>query len=479
MAGRSAIGLDIGTSGVRAAELSFGKGQVTLEKFGQVALPEGAVRDGEVVDPDAVAAAIKQLWAHTKFSSKKVVIGVANQKVIVRQVDLPWMPADELKKSLAFQVQDFVPDAGRAGRARLPPARGARPARAAAASCAACSSPPRATWCNASLEAVQKAGLSPVMVDLTSFAVIRSLADADHLGMGAQVEALVDVGARVTNIVVHQGGVPRFVRILLMGGQDVTDAVAERMGVPQEQAEAHEAAARPRRRRRGHGRPGSRPASSRPSAPRSSTRSAARSTTTSPPAARPRSRGSSSPAAVPASAASPSGCRSPPGSRSRSAPRCTACRSAAPACRPSRSRSSSRWPPCRSAWPWELRHEHADRARDHHPARHPAAGQPAAAGDRARRGASAAAGRPRCRRRRRASASSARSRARRQRAGRATRRTSSTPPRRSSTRAAGRGRASTPRCPLVYAAGRRGRGAARRRPWARRSAGRTSSTTSA
>ena len=52
---------------------------------------------------------VKQLWAHTKFSSKKVIIGVANQKVIVRQVDLPWMPVDELKKSLAFQVQDFVP----------------------------------------------------------------------------------------------------------------------------------------------------------------------------------------------------------------------------------------------------------------------------------------------------------------------------------------------------------------------------------
>ena len=49
--------------------------------------------------------------------------------------------------------------------------------------------------------------------------------------MGAEVEALVDVGARVTNIVVHQGGAPRFIRILLMGGQDLTDAVAERMGV--------------------------------------------------------------------------------------------------------------------------------------------------------------------------------------------------------------------------------------------------------
>jgi type IV pilus assembly protein PilM len=237
VAGRSAIGLDIGTSGVRAAELSFGKGQVTLERFGQVALPEGAVRDGEVVDPDTVAGAIKQLWAHTKFSSKKVVIGVANQKVIVRQVDLPWMPVDDLKKSLAFQVQDFVPMPVDQAVLDFHPLEeltadgGQHILRGLLVAASR-------EMVNASLEAVQKAGLSPVMVDLTSFAVIRSLADADHLGMGAPVEALVDVGARVTNIVVHQGGVPRFVRILLMGGQDVTDAVAERMGVPQEQAEA-------------------------------------------------------------------------------------------------------------------------------------------------------------------------------------------------------------------------------------------------
>jgi type IV pilus assembly protein PilM len=237
VAGRSAIGLDIGTSGVRAAELSFGKGQITLEKFGQVALPEGAVRDGEVVDPDAVAAAIKQLWAHTKFSSKKVVLGVANQKVIVRQVDLPWMPVDELKKSLAFQVQDFVPMPVEQAVLDFHPLEevtgdnGSQMLRGLLVAASR-------EMVLASIEAVQKAGLTATMVDLTSFAVIRSLADPDHLGMGAPVEALVDVGARVTNIVIHQGGVPRFVRILLMGGQDVTDAVAERMGVPQAQAEA-------------------------------------------------------------------------------------------------------------------------------------------------------------------------------------------------------------------------------------------------
>jgi type IV pilus assembly protein PilM len=237
VAGRTAIGLDIGTSGVRAAELAFGKGQVTLQRFGQVALPEGAVRDGEVINPDLVAEALKQLWAHTKFSGKKVVIGVANQKVVVRQVDLPWMPLDELKKSLGFQVQDFVPMPVEQAVLDFHPLEevsntaGGRMIRGLLVAAS------RDMVMNSVL-AVQKAGLVPTMVDLSSFAVLRSLARPDHLGLDGQAEALVDVGARVTNIVVHSGGVPRFIRILLLGGQDLTDAVAERMGVPREQAEA-------------------------------------------------------------------------------------------------------------------------------------------------------------------------------------------------------------------------------------------------
>jgi type IV pilus assembly protein PilM len=237
VAGRTAIGLDIGTSGVRAAELAFGKGQVTLQRFGQVALPEGAVRDGEVINPDLVAEALKQLWAHTKFSGRKVVIGVANQKVVVRQVDLPWMPLDDLKKSLGFQVQDFVPMPVEQAVLDFHPleevsnAEGGRMIRGLLVAAS------RDMVMNSVL-AVQKAGLVPTMVDLSSFAVLRSLARPDHLGLDGQVEALVDVGARVTNIVVHSGGVPRFIRILLLGGQDLTDAVAERMGVPREQAEA-------------------------------------------------------------------------------------------------------------------------------------------------------------------------------------------------------------------------------------------------
>jgi type IV pilus assembly protein PilM len=238
VAGRTSVGLDIGTSGVRAAELSFGKGGVTLERFGQVALPAGAVRDGEVVDPDSVAAAIKQLWASVKFTTKKVVVGVANQKVIVRQVDMPWLPEAELRQSLSFQVQDYIPipveqaildfhsveefvnDAG---------VRTVRVLLVAAVR----------DMVNSALEATKKAGLTATQVDLTPFAVLRASAHVDMLGLSSSsdAEAVIDIGSKVTNIVVHQNGVPRFVRVLLMGGDNVTDAVAERMGVPVDQAE--------------------------------------------------------------------------------------------------------------------------------------------------------------------------------------------------------------------------------------------------
>jgi type IV pilus assembly protein PilM len=240
VAGRTAVGLDIGTSGVRAAELAFGKGSATLQRFGQVALPAGAVRDGEVTDPHAVADALKQLWSTAKFSTKKVVLGVANQKVIVRQVDLPWMPADELRKSLALHVQDFIPMpvdqaildyhpveeiTGEGG------SRGMRVLLVAASR----------DMVQTALDAVKRAGLVTTQVDLTPFAVLRSLGRVDEVGLepGAHgsAEAVVDIGAKVTNIVVHHNGIPRFIRILLMGGDNVTEAVSERMGVPFEQAE--------------------------------------------------------------------------------------------------------------------------------------------------------------------------------------------------------------------------------------------------
>ena len=107
--GRTAIGLDIGTSSVRAAELALRASGPELLRFGQIALPEGALRDGEVVDQAAVAGAIRELWSGVKFSHKRVTVGVANPRVVVRQVEVPYLVGDELRKALPLLVGDQVP----------------------------------------------------------------------------------------------------------------------------------------------------------------------------------------------------------------------------------------------------------------------------------------------------------------------------------------------------------------------------------
>ena len=234
MAGRTAIGLDIGTSSVRAAQVTVSKGAAVLDRFGQVGLPPGAVRDGEVADPDAVAEALKVLWTRAKFTKKDVVLGISNQKVFVRLVQVPWMPDNELRASLKFQVADLVPmpvdesvlDFVPLDEVMSENNRMIRGLLVAASQ----------DMVLGAIRACQKAGLKVTTADLTPFAVLRSAGTSDPLGLSGP-EAVVDVGARVTNIVVHEAGVPKFVRILLLGGDDITGAMVEKLGIPTAEAE--------------------------------------------------------------------------------------------------------------------------------------------------------------------------------------------------------------------------------------------------
>jgi type IV pilus assembly protein PilM len=88
-----------------------------------------------------------------------------------------------------------------------------------------------------SVDAVLAAGLDPVVVDLNSFAVLRAVAASPGLGLTARPEAVVDVGADLTNIVVHENGIPRFVRILLIGGRGATQALMEEQALTRIEAE--------------------------------------------------------------------------------------------------------------------------------------------------------------------------------------------------------------------------------------------------
>ena len=238
MASTRVVGLDIGTTMVRAAQLEFGSGrpagksQPTLAKYAQVPLPLGAVRDGDVADQPAVSQAIKQLWTVGKFDSKEVVIGVGNPRVVVRDLDLPWLPLPQLKASLPFQVQETLPmQPGEALLDYYPTAEYEGEAGRMVAGILVAA--PRDTVA-ASILAVEGAGLRTSMVDLNAFAILRALARGE---LAQRTVAFVDIGAKVTNVVITARGIPRLVRILKGGGQDVTEAVASALSVAVPEAE--------------------------------------------------------------------------------------------------------------------------------------------------------------------------------------------------------------------------------------------------
>ena len=183
MAKTRVIGLDIGTTAVRAAQLEFGaadrgKGQPTLAALRRGrrcrSAPCATVRS---TDQATVTQAIKQLWATYKFESKDVVIGVGNQRVVVRDLALPYMPLPQLRASLPFQVQELLPDVHGRGAARLlPDGRGHRPSRDGWSR--DCSSPRVRDTVSANVMAVESAGLRATMVDLNAFALLRGMAAA-------------------------------------------------------------------------------------------------------------------------------------------------------------------------------------------------------------------------------------------------------------------------------------------------------------
>ena len=103
------VGLDIGTDHIRAAQVKPGGTLPVLTGYGAVGLPMGAVVEGEIVDVDAVSSALKELWRRSALGSKDVAIGVSNQKVVVRLIDLPFMERAELQGAIQYQAQDYIP----------------------------------------------------------------------------------------------------------------------------------------------------------------------------------------------------------------------------------------------------------------------------------------------------------------------------------------------------------------------------------
>ena len=230
------VGLDIGTSAVRAAVVKTGgKGNPSLLKFGEVALPDGAVSHGEIVDESVVSDAIAQLFKTNKIPKKRVIVGMANQRVIVRQISIPFIEESEFASSLEFQAQEYIPipideailDFVPIDEFTTPEGEAMMSVLIVAAS---------KEMANELLRVCGAAGIKPMAFDLQAFALVRAVGSSP-LELDSAARAIVNIGASLTQVVVVKNGTVQFFRIMPIGGNDFTSALADAMSLDRDSAD--------------------------------------------------------------------------------------------------------------------------------------------------------------------------------------------------------------------------------------------------
>jgi type IV pilus assembly protein PilM len=224
---KTLVGLDIEPGYVAAVEVNDGRPSV--DRAGSTTLAAGVVRDGEVADVDSLAGALRALFAEHKLS-RRVRVGVANQRIVMRTLDLPPLKdAKEIASAVRFQAQDHIPmplDQAVVTHHSLGVVETDEGPRTRVVVVAA-----RREMIDTLLAAVRKAGLRAEGVDLSAFAMIRAL----HRPGDAGATLYTSIGG-MTNLAVSVGTTCVFTRVVATGTESMAGELAERRGLTLEHA---------------------------------------------------------------------------------------------------------------------------------------------------------------------------------------------------------------------------------------------------
>jgi len=231
---RNIVGVDISSGEIRAVEVrDAASAKPFVVKYSSIPLPEGAVLRGEVVEVATVVTALRQLWSSGGFSSKDVVLGIGNHRVLARDLTVPKMSIERIRESLPFQVQDLLPVPVEQALLDFYPVSESNTEQGPVVNGLLVAAVKESVDTN--VRAVELAGLNPVDVDLIPFALSRVLLrGSSRRGL----VAIIDVGSNTSTVVVARDGVPEFVRIISAGGRDLTDAIRSEAMLTSEQAES-------------------------------------------------------------------------------------------------------------------------------------------------------------------------------------------------------------------------------------------------
>ncbi len=232
---RQLVGLDIGSSAIKVAQLKESKGRYFLQKFGVKSLEPEVIVDGTVMDEGRVVAAIQELFEETNIKNKHVAVSISGHAVIVKKISLPPMPDEELEGQVKLAAEQYIPfdiNEVNIDFHVLPP----DPSSDGQGDMAVILVAAKKDKINELTELVKTAKLIPMVMDVDAFA-IENMHGINYPLAQEETTALVNLGASVMNVNITRAGASLFTRDIPLGGNRYTEAIQREMGLSFDEAE--------------------------------------------------------------------------------------------------------------------------------------------------------------------------------------------------------------------------------------------------
>ncbi len=227
---KSMVGVDIGSSSVKAVELQGKNGDFQLVSLGYESLQPDSVVDGQIMELNSVSHAIANIFNEHKIKTTKVAAGVNGHSVIVKNIVLPQMTAEELQESFAWHAEEHIPFD--ISDVNLDYHVTSSTQDAIHVLLAACKRDKIANL----KQTIQLAGKQPAVIDVDAFA-LQNCYELNYDPQPGQIVALLNIGASTTNINILNGNRSVFTRDASFGGNQYTSLLQKELGLTFDQAE--------------------------------------------------------------------------------------------------------------------------------------------------------------------------------------------------------------------------------------------------
>ncbi len=222
---KAVVGLDIGSSAVKAVELKPAGKAFKVTAFASEPIPPDSIVDGAIIDGGAVADAIRRLFEQASFKTKEVAASLSGNAVIVKKISLPVMTEAELAESIYWEAEQYIPfdiQDVNLDYQILDPGTGAEGKGTMDVLLVAAKKEKIADYTGV----IAQAGRTPVVVDVDAFALQNAYETNYGLEPGAVV-VLLNAGASAININVLSGDQSLFTRDISHGRQRLHRGGAE------------------------------------------------------------------------------------------------------------------------------------------------------------------------------------------------------------------------------------------------------------